>query len=165
MPIEVGDLVTAAILDLMMNPPLCRLTQQTTQTIASTSPTALTFAVGSEEVDTHNFHDETTNNTRVTPNVAGWYDVFGTVTVSSSTFTTFGVILYKNGASVQPFDRVKPAATASAHSNKTSARIYFNGTTDYVELRAAVSAAPTDTQVGGGFNSVLEVKFFRQDQS
>lgn len=158
--VEVGDPVTADLLDLMLNPPVCRLVQQAAQSIA-TANTALTFGAGSEDIDTHGFHDTTTNNTRITPNVAGYYEITGTYASAATTATFLALTPGKNGGTVAP--RVQPwyTTTSGVKTVSVSARVSANGTTDYFEMFAINQAGGINTQAGGGYSCVFECQFIR----
>ena len=85
----------------------------------------------------------------------------GTVNWASSAAPTILIaFIGKNGVSVQPYPRNKPAATATTGSAQVSAIVEMNGTTDYVELYGnQVSGGALSTQASGGVNSVLELEY------
>lgn len=145
-----------------INPPIVRLVQQAAQAVVTATTTAVTFGVGSEDEDTHNFHDTAVNPSRVTPTVAGKYLCTATVAWASNTVTQSYTAVGKNGAIVQPLVRHKPAATAAAHSVQATAIVSINGTGDYVEALGNHNAGVNlNTQVGGGINSTFEVIYLR----
>jgi hypothetical protein len=91
-----------------------------------------------EEFDTNNNFDSTTNY-RFTPTVAGYYQISGTVLVVGTTATNAQASIYKNGSE---YKTVLIGVQSSTNSQPTAtALIYFNGTTDYVELYAAITAS------------------------
>ena len=89
--------------------------------------------LNAKEFDTNNNFDSTTNY-RFTPTVAGYYEINATIsfnaTVTNPTFCRVGI--YKNGS------LYKAAYIAGSTLDRiitgTSTLIYFNGSTDYVEL-------------------------------
>jgi hypothetical protein len=94
-------------------------------------------AINTEEFDTASCFD--TSNYRFTPNVAGYYQVSGIVSVGTSGITAGLSAIYKNG------NRYKDGSslggpTCSFLASQVSALIYMNGTTDYIELYAYVTA-------------------------
>lgn len=99
-----------------------------TQSVSSGSFTKVQF--NAEEWDTASCYDSSTNY-RFTPNVAGYYQVNGSV---SWGFTGNLAVcsIYKNGSSAK-WGTLQPA-TGSGCSGIVSALIYLNGTTDYIEL-------------------------------
>src|SRR4051812_6538784 len=123
-PVESADITT--ITDYTTGKPLVRLTQQAAQSIATTN-TAITFGASSEDIDTHGFHDTVTNNTRVTPTVAGYYRISATY-ISAATVAPFlAVTIGKNGTVVQPRTQVYHAVTSAVKSVNTSAIQTANG--------------------------------------
>lgn len=147
-----------------INKPLVRLIQAAAQSIPNTTTTALTFGAGSEDIDTHNFHDTVTNNSRITPNVAGYYRVTVTYASVANVATQLFAVVGKNGTAgfVQPLVRHTPAATSAAKAVSATAIASANGTTDYFEgLVNQNSGGALNTQVGGSVNSVLEVEYLR----
>ena len=80
-----------------------------------------------EEFDTNNNFDSTTNY-RFTPTIAGYYQINGMV---SGGYTTLIVSIYKNGTE---YKRGSQALGATLTSASVSSIVYFNGSTDYVEL-------------------------------
>ena len=83
-----------------------------------------------EEFDTNsNFASST-----FTPTVAGYYQINGCVTLLNGTSTrNFGVVLYKNGSAFK--QGTTNAIFVSDYSGvSVSTLVYFNGSTDNVEL-------------------------------
>jgi hypothetical protein len=80
-----GELATAAMLNqdvrdnvaFLANPPACRVYHNATQTVATSTRTALAF--NTERYDTAAMHDTATNNSRITFPVAGLYLITGHV--------------------------------------------------------------------------------------
>jgi len=153
----VGDDILAAHINLFLQRPMCRLVQQATQSIPTGTATALTFGASSEEFDytPAPFHDTSTNNTRITPTVAGWYRFEGCY-FSSAINAARTVILRKNGTTLiapGPRDQA-PNITSSL---EVGALIQCNGTTDYVELLGQQSSGSSkDTNVATQQSSTFE---------
>jgi hypothetical protein len=84
--------------------------------------------LNSEEFDTNNCFDSTTNY-RFTPTVAGYYQFSGAIAFSGTVGRSL-VSFWKNGAE---YKTGIDLSTGVIKLN-TSALIYCNGTTDYVEL-------------------------------
>jgi hypothetical protein len=112
----------------------------------SISPsTATKIALQNEYFDTANCFDSTTNY-RFTPNVSGYYQVNGNVGIgvaSGSGYTA--AVLYKNGSPYTAGAIILNNATYGSNSN-FSAVVYFNGTTDYVEMYIYLGAVSGTTQ-------------------
>lgn len=105
----------------------------TTQATSSGVLTKVTC--NTKEFDTASAYDNATNY-RFTPLVAGYYQVTGEIqyaaTVSTAVCTA---ILYKNGSQFKTGAQIH-GSTTKAIGSIVSALVYFNGTTDYVELYA-----------------------------
>ena len=84
--------------------------------------------LNSEEFDTNNCFDSTTNY-RFTPTVAGYYQFSGAIAFSGTVGRTL-VSFWKNGAEYKTGIDLSTGVTKL----NTSALIYCNGTTDYIEL-------------------------------
>jgi len=101
--------------------------------------TASTFTkvqINTEEFDTNSNYDNATNY-RFTPTVAGYYQVNGSIRYDASTTPTRCIVsIYKNGAE---FKRGNDLGNNSTEAI-VSTLVYFNGSTDYIELWAYISA-------------------------
>jgi hypothetical protein len=81
-----------------------------------------------EEFDTNNNFDNATNYS-FTPTVAGYYQIGGGVAVAT-TGCSIALSIYKNGSSFKNIVN----SNSNLFGAWGTALIYFNGTTDYVEL-------------------------------
>jgi hypothetical protein len=92
--------------------------------------------LNTEDFDTANCFDSTTNY-RFTPTVAGYYQINGSIAPDSSSAFGTGVYvaIYKNGTLYRA-SNVNNTSAGTASIPCISAVIYFNGSTDYVELYA-----------------------------
>ena len=92
--------------------------------------------LNTKDFDTANCFDSTTNY-RFTPNVAGYYQINGSITPDSGVAFGTGVYvaIYKNGNSYR-VGSVNNTSAGTASIPCISAVIYLNGSTDYVELYA-----------------------------
>ncbi len=160
---EVGDIVTADKLNAIADVPLVRLVQKAAQALADDTDVALTFSTASTDYDTHGFHSESVNNTRITPSVAGYYRVSGTVFMaSSSSIAILNAYVGKNGNTREGFDRRKPAAVAGTQSASVEDIVFMNGTTDYLQLIGRqTSGGSVNTFTGGSFASTFLCEFIR----
>lgn len=162
-----GDPVYATDITKISQKPAVRLVQQAGQALALSSNVALQFGVGSEEADTHGFHSETVNNSRVTPTVAGWYRCTASLVLpgTPSGYTNFNVVVAKNNVQVSPYAREGPNATAAGRSCQTTTLVSCNGTTDYVESWANQTSATgvaVNTATGAPFQSCFDVVWERE---
>lgn len=136
--------------------PVGVLKQQAAQLLASGTSTAITFGSGSEDIDSHNFHDVTTNNTRVTPTIAGYYRITGHLSMPSLGLTQVAAAIAKNGTRVSPQAIMRPDTVAASSTAQTTVILNMNGTTDYFELFGQQnSAGANNTNVSAGFESTL----------
>ena len=108
------------------------------QTITANSFTKVQLQ--SESFDTANCFDNTTNY-RFTPNVAGYYMFsFAVSGFNSTTPTRCFANIYKNGSGSIGVYGNDSAITSSACTSTGTFLTYLNGTTDYIELYAYISA-------------------------
>jgi len=143
--------------------PIGRLVQQAAQSIPDATVTALTFGAGSEEFDTHGQHDTSTNPSRITPNLAGYYRFTGVYyTATMSTPVSIDASFRKNGSgSIASGGRYIPSS-GTAQGVLATCTQPMNGTTDYIEFMAFQdSAGAVNTNVAGRFTSWLEWEFVR----
>lgn len=169
-PFEVGDPVTADALNEQFDPPTGRLVQTVAQTgIADNTTTAVTFTT--EDLDTEGFHSTSSNTSRVTPTVAGWYRVYGSVAFGGQDDWQFlEVFLRKNGSTgIPPAFRITPYSGANPLNTTQvvgcTALIECNGSTDYFEVcfrgQDVGAGSNIGTVVSAQFASVLEWEFVR----
>lgn len=95
---------------------------------ALTTGTVTKVQLNTEEFDTNNNFDNTTNY-RFTPTVAGYYQISGSVGLTG-TNTRILCAIYKNGT--EYFRGVD--ASVNVSQVVVSGLVYFNGSTDYIEL-------------------------------
>ena len=134
-----AGVVTQAMLSTNVagNGPAFSAYQSSAQTISSS--TKIQFQT--EDFDTANCFDSATNY-RFTPNVAGYYQVIGSVQGGSSN-AYIQPFIYKNGSSVKSGSFV--GAATAFHTAQISYLVYMNGSTDYVELWASQSVSQSLT--------------------
>jgi hypothetical protein len=105
-----------------------------------------------EEFDTDNCFDSTTNY-RFTPTLAGYYQVCGAYSIST-TQTLLIASIYKNGSEFK-----RGFNTSTAGSASVSAIVYMNGTTDYIEMYAYIGA--TQNINAGSVETFFQSSFIR----
>ena len=100
----------------------------------------------SELFDTANCFDSSTNY-RFTPNVAGYYQINYSVYMSGTNLQYPASSIYKNGTAYSSggFGNTAQGDWGSAGSNL----VYFNGTTDYVELYVTALVSSGTVTVNG----------------
>jgi len=163
-----GDPITAsdyaAIKRTSKDRAVCRLEQAAAQSMPDNVATALTFAAGSEKTDNDGFHDTVTNNTRITPTIAGWYEFTGVVWLAAATTPVSREAYFRqNGATSIPGGGRDTGLTITSAISVEPAEIYCNGTTDYVELMCRQdSAGAVNTNVASQQTSTFGCKLVRQ---
>jgi hypothetical protein len=100
-----------------------------------TTSTVTKVTLGTEIYDTNsNFA-----SSRFTPTVAGYYMIDATLRGEATNLTQIISFLYFNGAEYRRGGTINTPAVTGAQTVKISEIIYFNGTTDYVELYGSVT--------------------------
>jgi hypothetical protein len=155
--VAAGDPILASTINDLIRygpaKPMCELQQQAAQTLTSGTSTILTFGTGSEIYDDLNWHDVTTNPSRVTPTIAGRYKVtvrpaiqFNQITTAINAFTS------KNGTAFDRTGNVKPSTTSNTAQagGEIVSIIDCNGTTDYIEggVQLTTTGATLNTNTG-----------------
>lgn len=158
--VQAADITALAALTTAK--PLVRLTASGTQALADNIATAIAFTV--EDFDTHGFHDTATNNSRITPSVAGYYRVTGGAAFEAqATAVVSQAYIRKNGSSgVATAGRMSMANQTQAFTLFTSVIQIANGSTDYFELVMQQDSAGADNTNQSAFlTCTLELEFLR----
>lgn len=96
--------------------------------------------IDTKEFDTANCFN--TSTYRFTPNVAGYYQVNGQISVRGATsITRFYLYILKNGTDIRYGTDVFTSANNNGYKSSVSTLIYMNGSTDYLQLVGAVTAS------------------------
>lgn len=113
----------------------------TNQSVSQATWTKVTF--GTEDWDTNNNFA----SSRFTPTVAGYYTISGRVDLSNlNSGATVYLAIYKNGTNNRTLSSF--SATTAAIGFGGNSAIYFNGSTDYVELYVYASSGSGITLTG-----------------
>jgi hypothetical protein len=136
--------------------------------VPSDTDTAIQFGPGSEDIDTHGWHDTSANTSRITPNQPGYFGLTGVVFWAADTDLISWQTMIGKNASIQP-PRVRDILPATATSSLTrgiqvTARLQANGTGDYFELfgrQLQNSPGALNTLIGSSLVSVFELEFLR----
>lgn len=126
----------------------CSLIQQTAQSIPNNILTALTFDAGSEEWDDGNYHDVTTNNSRITPGFIGRGVFIGRYYASATTASLYNIYLYKNGVSIAQ-NRFSLEANAGGHCIEIVHEASFDDD-DYFEIYVAQATGAANNTAPSG---------------
>lgn len=167
-PVFISDIDRMS--DASSERPIVRCLATGTQSIPNNS-TVTALAFGAEDWDLPGgMHDPVTNNSRITPIVAGYYRFHATYFTGPRTdYVSLDVSFRKNGStSIPPAERRSFSTAATQVSTATSvqctAQIFCNGTTDYVEAMAFQQNAAAVAQVtnqSARFSSCFEAEFLR----
>lgn len=134
---EVGSYLNASARDLsnfLLNTPLAILNQATPQSIANATPAALAY--DGTFLDTYGGHSNSSNNSRYTAQVTGWYFVKAGVVWAANATGNRAIQLYKNGVAYTYSWQVSLAVgTFNDPGVETSALVQLNAG-DYVEAWA-----------------------------
>ena len=130
LPDATGTVLSTATAGVPVNGPAFSVSSSATVSVAASTFTKITF--DTEDFDTNsNFA-----SSRFTPTVAGYYQLNTTLIFYQNTATGIGLVtFYKNGARFLDGQSIVLSATAAQYLNNAGI-IYFNGSTDYVEVYA-----------------------------
>jgi hypothetical protein len=116
------------------------------QTLNNNTSYKVAFQV--EEFDTNSNFDNATNY-RFTPTVAGYYQINAQVKVeNNSNAGTLVCTIYKNGTDYK--EAQNTIRSGSNTSTGSCAVVYFNGSTDYVEVYVLQATGATATLISNG---------------
>jgi hypothetical protein len=134
-------------------PPVFVGTQTVAQSIPANAFTSLTM--DSEVVDTFNGHSTSTNTSRYTCALAGWYNVVGRYPTSGTANTKRIASIAVNGTGVRN-NEIDPS-DASLSTVEVTALVFLN-VSDYVEVQVLQNTAGAlNTNVASGYASTMEV--------
>lgn len=158
-----GAVILASDINAFLNRPMCRLVATSSQALPDVAATPIQFGAGSEEVDTHGFHSESVNNTRITPTVAGYYRFGGVVFFEAqSSPVVSSATLRLNGATALASAGRLPGASQAFSLPAVAEPILMNGVTDYMELLGTQDSAGADnTNQSSQFSSSFWCTFLR----
>ena len=106
------------------------------QSISTTTYTKI--EMNTEEWDTDSCYDNTLF--RFTPNVAGYYQINVTVRFKGTSTQGYISAIFKNGLETYRIEHDQNTTVGPLRGAAGSALVYFNGTTDYVELYGWIQA-------------------------
>lgn len=123
-----------------------------TQSVTNNVATKVT--INTEVFDTNSCFDNATNY-RFTPTVAGYYQVNGVLRLAGSSLSAGLVSIYKNGSEYSRGVEYNTALTGVPQL-VVSDVVYFNGSTDYVELYGLNNA---NTPTFQAVNTAITARF------
>jgi hypothetical protein len=158
LPTSGGNITLPAVTGTAMvsgNMPAFSAYLASNQTI--TSSTFTKVQINTKEFDTASAYDNTTNY-RFTPLVAGYYQVNASFRYDASSLPTRAFItIYKNGAE---FKRGTDTGNNTTEG-VVSALIYLNGSTDYIELYAYITATTAVIGTAGQATNYFQASLVR----
>lgn len=122
-------------LNFLLNPPMAVVYQNTVQSIPNNAFTPVTFDLSL--TDTYSGHSNSTNNSRYTGQVPGWYDLDGAFSLAANGTGVRDGAWAKNGAAITtPGAGTTVAGNAgwTATQAMPGLQVFLNGAGDYVEL-------------------------------
>lgn len=157
-----GGKIYADELDALIDRRVVRLRQVSTQNLSDNTTTAIQYGTGSEDLDSHGLHNESTNNTRITVDKAGVYGMQGSMFLNSQTtpVVTASWVRVNGTDSIPPSDR-HPGATNSGSWNTGIVLVELEAG-DYVEhMGIQDSAGTVGTSVSSQFASTFTLWYER----
>jgi hypothetical protein len=132
---EVGAFFNAQrdAMNFLLNVPACNAVQATPQTVGTAAWTSL--ALDSTVFDSYGGHSNSTNNSRYTAQVSGWYLVFAASCWPSNATGWRGIRVTKNGSQVAGGATEVGASAAGVTAIATPSVICFLNAGDYVEAQ------------------------------
>ena len=121
-------------LNFLLNVPACFVTQSATQSLTSSAWTALTY--DQSVFDSYGGHSNSTNNSRYTAQVAGWYLVFGCACFAANATNQRGAAVAKNGTRIQGAAGFTQTTSLLSPATPSPPTIAFLNAGDYVEVQA-----------------------------
>lgn len=132
-------------LTFALNPPICQVYATVAQNIPTGAATAILY--DSENIDLYGMHSATANTSRITPTAPGWYEVSGGAVYAFNASGSRKCQPYVNGSPINyASGQVPPVGAGSGLGTAVgcpTVELYFNGTTDYVELYAFQDSGST----------------------
>lgn len=161
----VGETETAAFLNtairdattFLLNPPQAVINQGSAVTsCAANNWTSIGF--DTTVIDGYGGHSNVTNNSRYTAIVAGVYFVIGVVSFASSSASSRGARIAKNGSLIQGTQELLAPSSAFPTTISSAALLINLNAGDYVEVQGFPGNISLNTQIGAdGSTSQLVV--------
>jgi hypothetical protein len=127
------EILNAAGGQFLRNAPVTVLNTPASQSLASTTSTAIIWST--PVLDNYTAWGAG-NPTRVTPKVAGWYEINGSVSFAANATGYRVAQISKNGSTNQAQTSTTNAGAVANTVVQVTGLVQFNGSTDYIELVA-----------------------------
>lgn len=125
------------------------------QSIPDSTVTAIAFA--NEEIDTAGFHDNATNNTRITIPTTGRYQITAQAQFAANSTGYRYIRVRKNGTTSLLYFS-EPAISAGIEKTLSATRIVDLVATDYIELIVVQSSGGALNVIAGTDTTFLEIQ-------
>ena len=151
LPNEVpGNFMTSSLINTIglnglgfaLAPPAAILQQATAQSI-STGLTLVAVTYDSESLDTYGGHSVTTNTSRYTGQVAGYYLVIASVSYATNATGNRLIQIEKNATAVGAQVVFQSPTTSNGGTVQVAAIVQLNGSSDYVEAYTVQTSGST----------------------
>ena len=139
LPDSNGTILTTATPGVPVNGPAFSAYQSVAQALTLNVWTKAQLQ--SEEFDTNGCFDNAANY-RFTPTVAGYYQITASFSIAATATANY-IAIYKNGS----LFKQAPDIYANSGGNSVDALIYFNGSTDYVEMYVKTGSSQNTSNV------------------
>jgi hypothetical protein len=129
---------------------------------SSTTLSAGTYtkiALQTETFDTNSYFDNATNY-RFTPLISGYYQINGGVSTNNPAGAVTCAI-YKNGSVYQKGGIIVPQPGTTLAGSVVAGIVYFNGSTDYVELYAIQTNGSSQTTNANSYDTYFNGSMVR----
>ncbi|MGW2936085.1 hypothetical protein ACWDA7_30505 [Streptomyces sp. NPDC001156] len=145
--------------NFLLAPPLFVGTQTSAQSIGNNPSPWTAISLNTEQVDTYVGHDNVTNNSRYTAQVAGVYSVCGVVAYAANATGVRGARLHLNGSAIQGSAQMTlPGPGTNLCGVATPVRAVQMAVGDFVEVAAYQnSGASLSTTTSSDLSSALWV--------
>jgi hypothetical protein len=162
-----GNFMTAALwnanvfngLTYLLNPPQCHAWQSAAQSLANNTWTSL--SLNNTTTDPYAGHSDTTNNSRYTAQVAGWYEISGVAAFGANATGFRAAKCTVNGVAINASNGYTGNNGATFNTaTVTPTRIVFLNVGDYVEVQGFQnSGGALSTACLGEICSALTVRW------
>lgn len=140
--------------------PIGRMVATGNQTLADNTQVAIQFSAA-DDIDTHGQHNPASNNTRVTPNVPGYYRFYGVGFFNEQASPNVLDVNFRlNGSTNLAGGTRHPGNASHAMGLVAQVTVLMNGTTDYIEFYMRQDSGGSDTtHQSSQFSSVVEWEY------
>jgi hypothetical protein len=138
----------------------CSLTKSSSQSISNATPTAITF--DGENFDTDAFHDNSTNNSRITipSGKGGKYLITGVTSFAANATGVRVTKIYKNGIDSVYLAHAIAAAPATDFTNAVYSLILSLDAADYIQIYAEQSSSGSlNLNTSGAVGCFVQVQY------